>query len=231
MIHPPPSRERATSPALPVAFAPLAKTIDALWASIVQSSGPTGMPERILFASARAGEGTTTLATCAAIGIAQHLRQRVVLLEANVHRPHLASCFGVVPVPGFSDVLHGRAGIDRAIRETEVLGLSVVPAGSTREAVAGELTSEQAQQILVEIGKLGRHLIVDSPPLLEHPDGSLLLRHVDAAVLVVDARTSRRDSIDAAKRLVDTGGVRLLGSVLNHYRPDASAWFEKRGWL
>ncbi|MBI1849680.1 MAG: CpsD/CapB family tyrosine-protein kinase [Planctomycetes bacterium] len=211
--------------------AALRDTVDTLWANLLEGSGATGGPEKILFASATHGEGTTTIAACAAVGLAMHMRQTVALLEANYHTPGLAFHLGLAPSPGFADALHKKAPIERAQRASPIPGLVVYPAGSASSVSPGELASATADEILAHVESTGRFVLIDAPPLLVHPEGRLLLRHVDAAVLVVSACDTKRGEAESAKRILDSAGVRVLGAVLNRYRADVPAWAAKQDWF
>jgi len=92
-------------------------TIDTLWTGLVPP-GQRDVPFRIAFCSSAHGEGTTTLAACAAIGIALHLRENVVLIEANGYTPGLARQLGLSAGPGFDEVLLGKKSLEASLHET-----------------------------------------------------------------------------------------------------------------
>jgi protein-tyrosine kinase len=208
----------------------LRETVETLWTSLVQGSAAGGL-ERILFASANPGEGTTTIASCAAIGLARDLRQTVALLEANYHRPRLAQYFELPPTPGFADVLRRAAPIEHAQRAPAVPGLALFPAGIAAEISPGELGGDVAAHAMAHVSSAGRFLLIDAPPLLVHAEARLLARFVDVAVLVVRAGETTRSDAEKAKRVLESSGVAILGVVVNRFDPDLPRWIASQGWF
>lgn len=182
---------------------------------------------RILFVSPRHGAGTTTLATCTALGLARHLGESVALIEENLYSPAMASYLGLPDTPGFTDVLDGKASADDAIRNSVVDGLHVLSGGTPRRPRPGELASERARDLVLRASRGHRYTFLDAPPLLEYPALHPLLDRADAAVLVLRARTTRKADAGRAARILDEFGVPLFGSILNRFRSDMP--FRMRG--
>jgi len=62
-------------------------------------------------------------------------------------------------------------------------------------------------------------VIIDSPPVLQLPDGRLVARFADGFILVVRAgRTARESAVLAQQRLAEDGS-RVLGTILNSWDP------------
>ena len=61
-------------------------------------------------------------------------------------------------------------------------------------------------------------VIVDAPPILEHPESKLLLGCTDQVVLVLRAGHTTRRQAKAALRLIEQSGVPVLGTVLNRFK-------------
>jgi len=212
-IHP-------TDPKEPLAK--LRKTVDTLWTHIA----PAGKPEsskRILFTAAGAGQGTTTVALCAAIGLARHLKATVTLLEAGAPSGMLAVLLGAEPTPGFSEVLAGTADRAFAIRHGADPGMSFVPAGN-HPYQPGDLTSDRAQELIRGFGNGRDYLLIDAPPILLHAEAHPLLWGVDQAVVVLEAGRSRKDQARALLKVLNDAQVEVLGCVLNRYRPELPSW-------
>ena len=77
-----------------------------LWQAISSAVTP-GSGTVITFTAPHAEAGTTSLAACAAAGLARHLQLRIAIVEANLERPFLASACGLDERPGLSEVLLG----------------------------------------------------------------------------------------------------------------------------
>lgn len=215
--------KRAARPTDPKeTLAALSGTMNTLWTHLA----PGGKPEttrRVLFTATADGQGTTTVALCAAIGLVRHLQASVTLLETGAPSGSLAAMLGAEPTPGFSEVLAGKAERAQATRRWEDKGLSFVPAG-LRPFEPGELTGERARDLFEAFGQGRDYLLIDSPPVLLHPEAHALLWGVDQAVVVLDAGRSRKDESRALIRILHDAEVEVLGCVLNRYQPELPGW-------
>jgi Mrp family chromosome partitioning ATPase len=174
------------------------------------------LPRRILVTAARAGEGTTTIATATAIALARDLGRRVLLVETNLARPHLARALGMAERPGLNEVVHGAADENHAVRAIETIpGLYVLPAGDARSPAAAEITSARAVELFDAPAREVDHLVLDVAPLLEGAEGPLLLRRGDAVVLVMRNGVALRADVERAIEVVQRAGARVAGVVLN----------------
>lgn len=194
---------------------PLEPLITPLLAGISSSQGAE-IPRRIVITAARAGDGTTTIAAAAAVALARDLGRRVLLVETNLARPHLARSLGIAERPGLAEVVHGEAIERDAVRSVDSIpGLLVLPAGESHTSASAALTSQKAAE-LIDAGSLHvDHVVLDVPPLLDGPEGSLLLRRGDAVALVVRSGATARDDVERAIDVVRQTGARLSGVVLN----------------
>ena len=192
---------------------------ESLWTRLAPGSGRTRT--RVLFTAAEPGAGTTLLAGVVAWELSQNLRQRTVLVEANVRRPALATYLGLGPVVGLSDVLDRRAELDGCrLSLPQAQGLEILAAGTTRAPVPGELVTPLAREILVELAREADVLVVDAPALSEGPETRLLFDQVDGVVLVLRARRTAKADAKRAAAQVEAAGLPILGAILNRYRPE-----------
>ncbi|MDZ4773601.1 MAG: hypothetical protein SGI72_10750 [Planctomycetota bacterium] len=197
--------------------------VDPVWTEISRQTFDR-TPARILFTSTERGAGTTSLAAATAIGLARNLRVNVALVETNLQAPALANYLGIQSEVGLSDVLDGRMDIDKATRRLEALGelrLHILSSGSARLPLAGEFATLAAKVALAKLGEGCKYVIVDAPPIFDHSETRILLRDVDAAVLVLRAGSARREDAQRAVRELQDSGVRVIGTLLN--RTDEAA--------
>lgn len=194
--------------------------LNKLWGT-VRRLGAEGRAGRVLVTAARSGAGASTLAAGLAWTLARNLRVQVDVLEAAVDAPAIASYLGLRATPGVAELLAGRAELADCRREVAACpGLSVVPAGAERDPIPGEFATERGRALLAELARRSRYLVIDAPPVLDRPETRVLGEGVDGAILVVRARETRKRDAEQAARLLDESGVRLLGTVLTHYRSD-----------
>jgi capsular exopolysaccharide synthesis family protein len=173
----------------------------------------------LLVTSAAPGEGKTTAAANLAISLAR-LKQRVLLVDADLRRPRLHEVFGVEHQPGLTDLLSGRP-TPTAFRQTSTRGLWVLPSGGAVHDPADLLGSRRFAKLVAALSQQFDWIVLDSPPVLTVTDPCLIAR-VASGVLVVLAhgRTSREVAIDAVERL-DGVGAHVVGAMLNRAAPDA----------
>lgn len=199
------------------ASAALEQPIQAIAAALATRPKEGESARRVLFASPRHGDGTTTVAACTAVALGMNLRIPVVLVEANPFRPALAAYAGCAPTPGFVDALHADPAHAPVLRECFVPGVSLLPAGqATSEPLAWRGTA--ARVLFGERLQGFPFALIDAPPLLDRPVGRLLLEFADLVVLVVRAGATTKSDARAAARVLAEAGVPVAGVVLNQFK-------------
>lgn len=214
------SRTRGVPPPLLKAIDDVRPLSETVWSSLVGLQGERGNA-RFLFTSTEDHAGTTLVTASCGLGIARNTRNEVLLVEAHLRRPAMATYFGVDPVPGLSDLLVGQATLDEVRRSVQGCpGLTVIPGGTPRHIIAGEFAAEGARDMLDSIAGSSRYVLFDGPPLLRHSETRAILSHVDGAVLVLRARSSRKSEARRTVEVIETAGVEVLGSVLNRFKSE-----------
>ena len=169
----------------------------------------------IVFTSPTAGDGKTTVATLFAQAAAR-LTPKVLLVDADLRLPRVHAVFGLAPEPGLVDVLRGRVRLERAVKPVKgSTGLSVLP--TTADPDAGDLLAHSMPALLEKLRATYDLVVVDCPPVLAGDDARTLAINGDATVLVV-SRGSGTAVVAEATDILDSLGVRVLGSVLNRSR-------------
>lgn len=193
-----------------------------LWQAISSAVTP-GSGTVITFTAPHAEAGTTSLAACAAAGLARHLQLRIAIVEANLERPFLASACGLDERPGLSEVLLGAVPLQAALRRPDELpSLTVLGGGAPRKVVPGEFAGDALTRVLEELRGSHDAVLVDAPPALMEPGVLALVRASKAAVAISRARVSTKDGIVDVQDLVERAGTEFLGVVLNRWRPELS---------
>jgi capsular exopolysaccharide synthesis family protein len=179
-----------------LAFASLDKSLDTL---VISSAAP---------------EETKSLVSAnLAVAMAQ-ADQKVILVDADLRRPHLHTLFGIPQEPGVTTALLEQTD-DAALPlvKTEVPGLSVMPAGALPPNPADILASDKMQTLLERLRAESDVVILDVPPVIVAVDASVLGTRGDGTLLVVRAGHSRRDHIAQAKEMLERSHVRVLGAI------------------
>jgi Mrp family chromosome partitioning ATPase len=176
-------------------------------------------------ASARAGDGCTTLAICLARA-ASDAGVKVALLDANTDQPQLAARLGVKFSHGWQGAIAG----ETPLSETAIISLdnamTLLPlSASSRD----ELTSLDDPKVteLVQTIATGVDLVVID---LGHMGSNSTCRFergancpIDAAIVVRDVRrTSEQQTLAVAGRLKECG-IDAVGIAENYAPPDSTA--------
>ena len=211
------------------AFQRMHTIADSVWSSLAQMRFAS-TPARILFTSPDPRAGTTVLAAAAAFGLARNLRCEVTLIEGHLERPALGRYLDLSPARGgLAELMDGKAQLREALTELSGCpGLSVVPAGRGRPAVAGEFATDPAHKALKDLTSRGKYVILDAPSILDHPEARILLQYADAVVLVLRARQTMRADAELAQRIARDTGVEVVGTILNRFRSDLPFGFGQR---
>jgi polysaccharide biosynthesis transport protein len=168
----------------------------------------------LLVTSAGPSEGKTTVATSLAIAMAQTGR-KVCLVDCDLRRPRIRDLFGCKAHLGVTTTLLNPETLDQALNETVVPTLSVLPAGPTPPNPADLIQSEAFRRLLTDLKARFDHVVLDSPPICVVTDAAIASTRVDATVLVVRQRRSRRDMVRRAMRALRDVGSHCPGFVLN----------------
>jgi Mrp family chromosome partitioning ATPase len=138
-----------------------------------------------------------------------------LLVDSDVAKRHISQITGLDREPGLLDAL-----IDETIDpqslvvQTNLRGLSILPAGRPVETTAELLSSNRMRQIVMDlcVGSPRRIILLDSPPLLITNEGRILIKLAAQIVLVARAGHTPRNALQEAIALFDSrqaGGVVL----------------------
>jgi excisionase family DNA binding protein len=106
------------------------------------------------------------------------------------------------------------------LHETQVPGLSLLPAGRQPLDASILLASPNMDAILELLTREFDLVLIDSPPLLVAPDATLLAMRVPATVMVVSPdKTSRRAARQARDSLKSREDTHVIGVALNGTTP------------
>ena len=168
----------------------------------------------ILVCSAHSGEGKSFCAINLALSLAAEKEREILLVDADFGKPGIPEALGLTSGPGLMDALADPTiSVEDCIIRTDVLSLSVLPAGRRSNNDTEYLSSSRTQALLNRLteGRPDRVIIFDSPPLLAASAGAVLASHAAIALLVVRAdQTSESALRDAASMLKGAGQVQLL---------------------
>jgi protein-tyrosine kinase len=170
--------------------------------------------ERILVCSAHPNEGKTYCAINLALSMASEKDNRVLLVDADFAKPSVLATLGIESGPGFMDALaDDSVEAESFIIETDIDGLSVLPAGSRTNQDTEYLAAARTAQIIDDLTRNdpSRIIIFDSPPALAASPASVLALHVGQVLMIVQADETTDSALrDALSLLSGCEHVQLL---------------------
>ncbi|MGE4505504.1 MAG: capsular biosynthesis protein, partial [Desulfovibrionaceae bacterium] len=169
----------------------------------------------IMLTGALPHEGVTLTSINLAISIAKELDQYCLLVDTHLRRAVIDDYLGFKVDKGLSDYLLRDTPIYDLTVRVGLEKLSVLPAGKPITGSTEVLGSPKMFELVQEMKERypDRYVIFNCPPLLTSPDALVFSTYVDAIILVVEARRTRRDQIMKALELLE--GRNVLGTVLN----------------
>ena len=185
----------------------------------------------IMVSSALSGEGKTFTSINLAFSMARERDHTVLLVDADVAKPHISEMFGAVDELGLLDVLeNSELSVQSLILSTDVDNLSVLPAGKPRSNSTELLASSAMESLCAVLAGLspGQIVIFDSPPLLQTSEAKILAGLAGQVVIVVRAEETSQAAVIGALASLDEG--KAVSLVLNQIRKGFSDYQYSYGY-
>jgi protein-tyrosine kinase len=181
----------------------------------------------IMIASALPRAGKTFCSVNLAVSISLERELNVLLVDADVAKPHISREFGLGEAPGLIDLLIDESrGIDETLVRTDLNDIQVLPAGRRHPQATELLASERMSKIVTELARRyqDRIVILDSPPLLLTSEAQALAGQVGQIVLVVEAgNTSQQALLQTIESLASEKAINLVLNKAYHW--DRSGYY------
>jgi len=191
--------------------------------------GGTAIPNGniVMLASALSGEGKTFTSINLALSMALEKDLEVLLIDADVAKPHVSKIFGLEHDRGLLDLLvDTHLHPDSLILRTDVERLSILPAGKRIETATELLASARMEAIVRSLVSEGKPRIVlfDSPPLLLSTESRALVANMGQVVLVVRADETAQKAVKDAIEAIGEG--KPVSLILNQtHTPPSSGYY------
>ena len=160
------------------------------------------------------GDGRSLLTAALAVEFARAGRQTLVI-DADLRRPAQQSLFNLPARRGLGQVL---AGLDAAAECLPVLGvprLSVLTAGAEPPEPQECFGGVRLLRLMDELALSHDVILVDTPAAQLAPEVPLIAQAARGALLLARSGRTRSSDLQGLARLLQQGGVELLGSTLN----------------
>jgi Mrp family chromosome partitioning ATPase/uncharacterized protein involved in exopolysaccharide biosynthesis len=195
----------------------------------------------MMITSSSMHEGKTTTAINLAITLAQ-IGKRVLLMDADFRNPAIHHYFGLEKDPGLSDVIlgnntwkevgrsiadimMGEIKVDDIMANPGMDNLNIITSGTPPAHPAEFLNSPIVQKLISEIAEHYDFVILDAPPVMPVADPIILGSKVDGVFIVYKVGVISRYALKRAKLLLENVGAKVLGTILNDFKPEANPDF------
>ncbi len=173
----------------------------------------------IMITSAMPRAGKTFCAINLAMSISRERDINVLLVDADVAKPHVSREFGLQEAPGLIDLLVDETTpISDFLVRTDLNDIQLLPAGRPHPQATELLASERMSRLIEELSTRysDRIVILDSPPMLVTTEARALARQVGQITLVVEAGQTSHQAL--AQTLEAIGEDKIVNMILNKSR-------------
>jgi exopolysaccharide/PEP-CTERM locus tyrosine autokinase len=191
--------------------------------------GGSAMPNGnlIMLTSALPGEGKTFTSVNLALSMTLEKDIEIVLVDADVAKPHVSRIFGLQNEKGLLDLLADTdLHPDSVTFRTDVNGLSIIPAGRRVETATELLASARMEQVaqMLAAGSNQRVVLFDSPPLLLATESRALVPNIGQIVMVVRAEETAQKAVMDAIEVIGEG--KSISLIFNQaHTPPSSGYY------
>jgi protein-tyrosine kinase len=173
----------------------------------------------IMIASGLPGAGKTFCSVNLAVSMSLERELNILLVDAEVAKPHISRAFGLHDEPGLIELLlNERTDVAEVLVRTDLNDILVLPAGRRHPQATELLASERMSAVVKELATRysDRIVLVDSPPLLLTSEAQALAGQMGQIVVVVEAGRTLHQSLQQTLEALDPD--KAVNIVLNKVR-------------
>jgi capsular exopolysaccharide synthesis family protein len=184
-------------------------------------------PGVIVLTSPGPGAGKTTVTCNLGVAMAQTGR-RVLLVDADLRSPTLHRILKLSNSWGLCDVLCSdnpinNIGTSQLVRHTDIQGLDLLPAGTTRESPSRLLYSPRVVELFRRLRQEYELVLIDTPPMMHLADARALGRVANGVVLILRSGQTTLAQAQLAVQRFAEDRIHVIGTVLNGWDPKAAS--------
>lgn len=168
----------------------------------------------LLVTSPRNGEGKTTTAANIAVSMTQQ-KEKILLIDGNLRNPGIHNLFKLTNTTGLTDILTGRIEFEEAVVSTGIGNLDILTSGTKPNNPVELLASPVMKDFLHKVSREYDTVLIDSPPVLEMTDTTILANLSDGVVLVVKKNKTNSESAYESKKVLEFAQAHMIGVIIN----------------
>lgn len=174
------------------------------------------------------GEGKSFLSAGLSVTLARG-KYKVLLLNADMHKPMLQSYLEMENKVGLSEYLSGDKSIEDIISKTKFENMDVIQAGPVQKNPSDLLDSDLLKELVKQSRNKYDYIVIDNAPLLLIPDAVSTSILADISLFVVRVNHSHIDEVKQINRLVEFNRLKQAAIVMNG-SPDRGYGYSKKYW-
>jgi len=148
--------------------------------------------------------------------VSADLGDRILLVDADLHRPRQHKILRVPNKIGLANILAGEVLLEDAVIATDHPNMDFLPSGKMASGAHGLLDNLKLQELIAEVSQSYDTIYFDAPPVIGVSDTSMLIREMDGVALVIQHRKYPKSLSVRAKSMVENTGANLIGVILNN---------------
>lgn len=195
-----------------------------LRSSIIFMASPKTHPKTIVLTSAIPGDGKSMTSANLAITMARS-GSKVLLVDADLRRGMQHKQFSTPASPGFAEVLAEECAWGKAVIETSIPNLHLLPRGTIPRHPGELFVTPGKEKFIQEVALQYDFILFDTPPVMAADDVSSLSPYVDGVMLIIRANYTSARIARAALDLLYLRKVNIIGLVFNGVRPNAGEYY------
>lgn len=155
--------------------------------------------------------------------------KKVLLIDADMHKPNLHKFFGVKSSSGLSNYLKGEVSYEETVYSTSIPNLFLIQAGPIPTSPSDLLDTPRLDYLIEKNRKEYDYIVIDNAPLLLVPDAVLTSQSSDASLFTLRMNHSHKDEIKQINRLVDFNNIKRAAIIINE-TPDRGYGYGNKYW-
>jgi polysaccharide biosynthesis transport protein len=170
-------------------------------------------PRVVGVTSTAPGEGKSIIVANLANMLARE-GTRVLVIDADLHRPTQHSVFGIAAIPGLTDILIGDIEAEAAIQHHET-GVFVIPSGTMTPNPAELLANPAFVKLISEMRDKFEMVLIDTAPVLAVADPAIVGSSTDGMLVVATVNKTNGFALARGVDQLRQAASPLLGLILN----------------
>jgi Mrp family chromosome partitioning ATPase len=185
---------------------------------LVQRIFPIGsqrVPQVVVFSGIGNGSSAPVISARSAEILAARGEGPVCIVDSNLESPYLHRYFRLDNHKGFSDAILDSGPVQDFACHLSDTNVWVIPAGQSTISMDVLGSSERLNARMTELRSLFKYVLIHSPIYLDRASGVPNFA-TDGLVLIVEANSTRRETVREVMNDLRMSGSRVLGVVLNN---------------